>query len=239
MFISDAISRLADGMWGGLRRPAAVGAIKKSSPKVSIGFGPQREEAGRRIRAAATNAKLVVYVAPNRQVRAKSRSQVCHPPGLIEPTVVPISVVKRLITTSRGSLPDQPIRPSLKATEDNQKLLALLISGLLAIRMSDFDVWYRSERHKGKWPSQRSMLKSHNGRPTKQTEALSGAILALVYAGTWNGKASFTKLHQLLVDSGRPDVPSPDTLVRLVDQLHRETGNAALFRIARARRKRT
>jgi len=44
-------------------------------------------------------------------------------------------------------------------------------------------------------------------------------------------------LHRLLVASGRSDVPSQDTLARLVDQLHRETGEAALLRTPRARRK--
>jgi hypothetical protein len=57
-----------------------------------------------------------------------------------------------------------------------RKLFALLTVGLLVVRTSDFDVWYQSERAKGRWPSQRSKLKI-NGRPTKQTDRLRDAVL--------------------------------------------------------------
>ena len=76
---------------------------------------------------------------------------------------VPVSVLARLITT-RGSLPDHPIRPTIKTAEGDEKLLGLLTVGVLVIRASDFDVWYRSDRAKGKWPSQRSRLKLGGGR---------------------------------------------------------------------------
>ena len=149
-----------------------------------------------------------------------------------------MNVLKRLIT-SRGALPDHPIRPSIKTAEGNEKLFALLTVGFLAVRASDFDIWYRAERDKGKWSSQRSKSNAGDGRPTLQTEALRNAVLALVHDLKWSGKDGIAKLHSLLVASGRSDVPSPDTLARMVDRLHLETGQAALFRMTRTRRSRS
>jgi hypothetical protein len=147
-----------------------------------------------------------------------------------------VSVLARL-TTTRGSLPNHPIRPSIKTAEGDEKLLGLLTVGVLVIRASDFDVWYRSERAKGKWPSQRSRLKIGGGRPTKQAGRVRNAVMGLVRDGKWSSKVSIAKLHRLLIASGDIEVPSPDTLARLVDQLHAETGEAEFFRAKRARPK--
>jgi hypothetical protein len=233
--LSRAVNRLADGMWGGLLRPEPVVAIKRVHKKLSLGYGPWREKAGRRLRAAAMRGKLVIYVLAKPQVRSATDDPADSAPEQIEPFAVPVTVVKRLIA-SRGSLPDHPIRPSIKTAEGNEKLLALLTVGILAARASDFDLWYRSERAKGRWASQRSKLKI-NGRPTKQTDALRNAVLALVHDHKWNGKEPISALHRILVASGRTEAPSHDTLARLVDQLHRETGEAGLLRITRARHK--
>jgi len=112
--------------------------------------------------------------------------------------------------------------------------------GVLLVRTTDFEAWYQSERGKGKWPSQRSKskLKIGSGRPTKQTETMRNAVIRLVREEKWGGEIGVTELRRLLIDSGRNDVPSTDTLRRMVDQLHRETGEPALFRKAPARRKR-
>jgi hypothetical protein len=147
-------------------------------------------------------------------------------------------ISKRLIA-SRGSLPDHPIRPSIKSAEGNERLFALLTVGLLVVRASDFEDWYQSERAKGRWPSQRSKSKISEGRPTKQTEAIRNAVLALVRDHKWNGKDPISGLQRLLVASGRSEVPSQDTLARLVDHLHSEMGEAELLRIPRRRRKQT
>jgi hypothetical protein len=234
--LSDAVNRLADGMWGGLPRPVAVDTIKWRFKKTSAGFGPWREQAGQRLRAAAMQGKPVVYVVAKPRAPSKNAA-LRRPPVKIEPTVVPANVLKRLLT-SRGSLPDHPIRPSVTTADGNDKLFALLTAGLLVVLESDFIVWYRSERAKGKWASQRSRSKIGNGRPTKQTEGIRNAVIALMRDGAWSGKASIATLHRLLVTSGRCGVPSVDTLARLVNQLHRETGDPGLLRIARARRKR-
>ena len=233
--LSDAICRLAEGMWGGLRRPALVGAIKRIE-RASIGFGPWREQAGRRLTAAVRKGKLAVYVFAEPQALFKRRPLARRSPQQLEPVTVPVSVLAWL-TTTRGSLADHPIRPSIKTAEGDEKLLGLLTVGVLVIRANDFDVWYRSERAKGKWPSQRSRLKIGGGRPTKQDERVRNAVIGLVRDGKWSGKVSIAKLHRLLIASGDIEVLSPDTVARLVDQLHAEMGEAGLFRAKRVRRK--
>ena len=64
------------------------------------------------------------------------------------------------------------------------------------------------------------------------------AIIALARDGKWRAEDGIAKLHRLLCVSGRYDVPSPDTLARVVDELHQETGEPEYFRPKRSRRKR-
>ncbi len=242
--ISDAVNRLANGVWGGLPRPVPVQAFKQTAKRASIGYGPWREYAAQCFRAATLTGELAVHVVEDSQASAQECPQAlpqnCDPtrrsPREILPVLVPVSVLTRLLTSRRG-LPDHAIRPTIKTAEGNEKLFALLTVGVLAVRESEFEAWYRSERAKGKWSSQRSRSKFANGRPTRQTETLRNAVLGLVRQGAWSGKASFTELRRLLVTSGRSDVPSIDTLERLVKRLHLETGEPELFRIARVRRK--
>ena len=233
--LSEAVNRLSEGMWGGLPRPEPVVLIKQSNKKLSVGFGPWREKAGRLLRVAAVKGKLPIYILASNQVRSNDHDLTGDASAKPEPTPVPVSAIKRLML-SRGTLPDHPIRPSMQTAEGNEKLFALLSVGLLVVRASDFDAWYHSERAKGRWPSQRSKEKK-NGRPTKRTEALENAILGLVNDLKWSSKDGIAALHRLLMASGRSDVPSQDTVARLVDQLHRKTGNMELLRAARARQK--
>src|SRR5258706_685192 len=229
--ISCAVNRLSDGMWGGLQRPDPVAAIKQDRKKLSLGFGPWGEKAGRRLRAAAVRGKLAIYVFAKAQGGSEDHKLTDCSPEKIEPVAVPVNVVRQMIA-SHGGLPAHPIRPSIKIAEGNEKLFAMLTVGLLVVRASDFDAWYQSERAKGRWPSQRSKLKI-NGRPTKQTDPLRNAVLALVHDHKWNGKDPISALHRILVASGHSAAPSKDTLARLVDRLHSETGDEGLLRITR------
>ena len=148
---SEAISRLEEGMWGGLPQADSVRNIKRTFKRASIGFGPWREKAGQRLTAAVRRGKLVVYVLLKPRAPFTNRSLARRSQEKIEP--VPVSVLRRLIAP-RKSLPDHPIRPSIMTAEGNEKLLAFLTSGFLVVRANDFDAWYRSERAKCKWPSQ-------------------------------------------------------------------------------------
>ena len=135
-----------------------------------LGSAPGKDKAGKRLTAATVKGELVIHVVAKPQARSKKRALTPVPPREIERVVVPVNVLKRLMTTSRGSLPDHPIRPSIRTAEGNEKLFALLTVGLLVVRESAFNAWYRTDRAKGKWPSQRSKSKIGDGRPTKQTE---------------------------------------------------------------------
>jgi hypothetical protein len=236
---SDAVSRLAEGMWGGLRRPVPVQIAKQTAKKASIAFSPWREQAGQCLRAAAVKGELVVYVVAMPQIPSKIWSKTSRFPEQLEPVVVPVNVLKQLITNPRGGLPNHPIRPTIKTAGGDEKLYGLLIGGLLVVHARDFKTWYRSERAKGKWSSQRSRSKKKNGRPTKQTEAIRSAVLAIGLNPAGSSKVRIATLHRRLIAYGLSDIPSPDTLARVVDQLHRETGEPGLFRTARKRRVRT
>jgi hypothetical protein len=72
--------------------------------------------------------------------------------------------------------------------------------------------------------------KTRGGRPTKQTERLSSWILKLVEDEDWRADKPITLLRQLLIASIGPDIPSDDTLARLVDNLFLETGEPGLRR---------
>jgi hypothetical protein len=158
-----------------------------------------------------------------------------------EPTVVPTLVIARLIT-SRGGLPDHPIRPSIKTAGGNDQLFRLLVSGVLVVRESEFHAWYKTERARGKWPSQREamkergpMKKPRRGRPSKQAQARDH-VLHLAQNGKWKASEGIAKLRKLLLVRKVSSVPERDTLTRLVDQLYRETGHQALHRMPRRRR---
>ena len=232
---SKAISRLEEGMWGGLPQPDAVRNVKRTFKKASIGFGPWREKAGQRLTAAVRRGELVVYVLLNSRAPLTNRALACRSQDRIEP--VPVSVLRRLIAP-RKSLPDHPIRPSIMTADGNEKLLEFLTSGLLVVRANDFDAWYRSERAKRKWPSQKHSQRSGIGRASRQSDAVRNAVVGLVRDGKWTAKNGIAMLRRLLVeDSIAREVPSPDTLVRLIDQLHCETGESEFFRAKRSRRR--
>ena len=221
---SDAVVRLDAGMWGGFKRADPVTAAKsyKADNKKTIGFGPRRDYAGQRLTKAALNGELRIYVANESEAGE-----------LFEHTIVPVEILKRLITV-RETLPDHPIRLSRKIAIENAKLFALLRTGVLVVDETEFKAWYRSGWGKHKWPSQRSSLKARRGRPTKQSDALRNAILTIVKGGRWHRKDGIRKLGTLLADV---HTPSDDTLERLVIEMSRETGNQALWRKPRKRRR--
>jgi hypothetical protein len=143
-----------------------------------------------------------------------------------------IEVLKRLIAP-RGGIPDHAVRPSLKAAGGNNQLLALLVKGILLVSKKEFDNWYRSQRSKRRWASQRLTKRRSGGRPSVQTEALRSAIFSILL----ENKLSIAELRRRLLGAGQMGVPSSDTLERLVDQLYRETGEKNLRRIKRRRKR--
>jgi hypothetical protein len=222
--MSEAVDRLAQGIWGGLRRPAPVRAAKRSDTRASISFGPWKQEAGKRLRRAAIEGNLAIYLFAEQRTGPNDQS--------LRPVVVSLTVLGRLIA-SRETLPDHPIRPTLKTTAGDQKTLELLQNGILLAAEQDFTHWYHSERAKRRWASQQSTLKRKEGRPSKQTEALKNAVVDSMR----EQKTSIVELHRRLLAAGRTDVPSPDTLGRLVHELYVESGDPQFLIKRRPRRR--
>jgi hypothetical protein len=205
-------------MYATFRQPKPIHKIKLDHQKAPVVFGPWKQHAAERIRTAACDGVLPLYVAVNSDQQ----------PVLLRP-----DAVGRLITV-RGGLPDHPIRPSLKTVHGDTRLLKLLSSGLLLLRRHDFEAWYKSERRKGRWPSQRLRKGPAEGRPSRMTSALRKAVAEALRERA----RGVAELRRDLIAFGRNDVPSVDTLERLIDQLHRETGRPEFFRKKRRRHKR-
>jgi hypothetical protein len=175
----------------------------------------------------------MLFLIPSSSHALAPHSELLRKQGCCRPLFL-----ERLIL-SRGTLPNHAYRPSLRTTEGDKQLLFALETGILAVRESEFGAWYRMERWRGKWPSQRSQTKRRpqKGRPTKQTARLRYAIMALVYDGHWTAKCGLNALHRLLKANGYPDPPNPATLGRVVDAIWTETMEKEFRRAKRYRRK--
>jgi hypothetical protein len=118
----------------------------------------------------------------------------------------------------------------MKTAGGDRELYGLLKTGVILLRAKDFEVWYRKERKKGRWPSQQSRMKK-TGRPSVRIQGLKDAILVALR----EGKTTVAELRRRLEAAGR-NLPSLDTLARLVDQLHSEMGGPELLRKPSRRR---
>jgi hypothetical protein len=233
--LSDAYDRFHAGMWGGLEPPDPVRAFKEKF-KSSARFAGWQSCAGRCLTTAALEGRLKIYVVADPDLAPSIDHPRAAPPPTNDPTVVSKSILQRMIIF-RDMLPDRAIRPTTKTTCGDLKLFVLLRGGILFVQEREFTSWYRSERSKGKWPSQATRPKKGRGRPTKQTEPLKKAVLALVDDQAWSGKDGVAKLRRLLKDGGHlVVVPSSDTLERFIDRLYVETAKSALIRKLRVRR---
>ena len=73
--------------------------------KVSIAFGPWKEQAGQRLSAASIEGELPVYIFACSNVQRDTPNAQS---AIREPVVLPTQLLRRLITT-RGCFPDYPI----------------------------------------------------------------------------------------------------------------------------------
>lgn len=233
ILISEAVTRLEAGMFSGgaflpeavcdFRRPEAVVVAKKSYPGASIGWGPQREDAAKRIYGAIKLGELSVFALRDPPDREADRA----------PLQVPLGVLKQMIFT-RGGLSDravQPLRIRAKGTVAPE-LLATLSTHKLYLRREEFDAWYKKAKEKGNWPSQRSSRKPRMGRPPKQND-LRAPIDALVNEKLWSARQKIADLVRLLESRGI--IAARDTVRRIVDQILKETGKQSYRRRVRKR----
>jgi hypothetical protein len=234
LLLLDATHQLSAGLFAGLPRPEPVNTVKKQFPGwSSIGFAEWRIKAGHYLRTALMAEELSIFVAVDPKAAPKS---------------VPACLLERLIT-GRGLLTNRPIRLPLaivRAAGVGEEYFWLFNSGVLVVDAAEFNHWYRSQRTKGKWPSQRQKRKKGRGAPTKQSEGLRSRIRFLVQAGKWRadkrpegGGTGIEALRRLLLAEPDFNVPSTDTLGRLLKNMHTETGDPALRRKHRTRRSTT
>jgi hypothetical protein len=181
---------------------------------------------GRRLTAAAIAGELPVYLFPESNPPPNAPTELLH--SIRKPVVLSTELLKSLVTT-RNTFPDHPIqswaKASMRIAGDDKKLYWLLKAGIMLLRVKELDIWYRKQRAKGRWPSQTQRVRKI-GRPSVGTQGLKDAIIVALR----EDKTGMAELRRRLEADGRTDVPSPDTLARLVDQLHRETGRPELLR---------
>jgi hypothetical protein len=228
VLVSEAHRRLEKGMFGNLPRPEIIKRIKKSYGRdVSVGLGVQREASGRTLALALCGGDLKLYVCAG--VNAPDGA-----PSDARDTVVlvPCAVVAQLMQ-SRGTLPDHAIRVPYAAVRSGampENVYVALTHGPLVVNETEFESWYENEHGKGKWPSQRARIKRRVGAPIKQTDQLRNAIMVAVDTGRPAGKLKVADLKRRLIETGLSDIPSHDTLARVVDAIYLETGDRRFVR---------
>ncbi len=225
LLISEAVSRLEAGMFGGgITRPRSVALAKRNNPGVSIGSDLHRQNAAEKVDAAIRSGALSVCVFPSPHHDARSH----------DPLTVPINVLRHLVR-SRGGLPDRVARLPIHLLNSRlatPELFSVLSQSALHLRCDEFDLWYKQQRSRGRWPSQRTSRKPRVGRPSKQTEALRNSIVARVEEKRWTGQQGIAPLLRLL--ASRPPVDR-ETLRRTVERIYLETGDVR-YRVIRRRR---
>ncbi|WP_141713493.1 hypothetical protein [Bradyrhizobium elkanii] len=225
LWISEAVNDLEAGMFGGpVKRPVPVEAIKQHEPRLSVGFGPHRQEAAKVIHKVILEGSLPVYVV------TQSTTMI----------VVPVAILQRMPEV-RGGLPDHPARHPVNFLRGYHVAAALfdaLSTSALHLRRSEFDAWYKKQKSRRRWPSQTEVkLKNRqqsSGRPTKQTIELLISIKARAAEGRWSARDGIAKLAKLLRSQG---APKRNTVRRAVDRLYVETGDPTYRIIPRNRSK--
>lgn len=231
---------LARRMWAGIARAkVAKQVLCDETNKRSAGFAPRGACVAASLSAAFFAGKLTLYVVADEARFNERFKQV--PSWAKEPTPVPKELLRHVfVQDSKGRLSGTiAIRPSRKLA-GNDRLFALLNRGHLVVRESEFRRWVRLERCKRRWPSQKTAHASPKrnpvGRPSKRNGQLKAAIAKIAGEKAWNGDRPLTELHRLLSERDL-DVPSVDTLGRMVDERFAEAGEPGLRRRRRVRRR--
>jgi hypothetical protein len=226
LVISKAVARLEAGMFGGpITRPEPVKKLKKKQPRLSVGVEDRRKKAAKAILTVVLKGGLSVFVF-DRSIADGAR-----------PIVVPIDVL-RLMPKIRDGLPDRPVRPPFNLMRDRMvepDLFAALSTSSFHSSRLEFDVWYKREKRKGRWLSQRESGQPRLGRPSKITSELLESITARRAENSWCASYGIAALVRLLVSKG---APNRNLLRRAVQQLFEETGDPAYRVVPRKRAKR-
>src|ERR1700716_2165317 len=137
----------------------------------------------------------------------------------------------------RALMPDHAIRPPanlLRNTSIDSEVFVALFSSAMFLQVSEFQAWYRRQKGRRRWPSQRESKKPPTGRPSKQDDQLLTSIRARVVEEKWSAPDGIAKLVRLLATNG---APNRNLVRRAVQQLHEETGVLAYRVVPRKRAK--
>jgi hypothetical protein len=212
LLISEAVSRLESGMFGGVKHPELVLKVKEQEPALDVGSGPRREDASRAIYKAIMDEKLAVYVLQHSSEKQSESA----------PLEVPKALLQQMIR-ARGGLPDYAIRPeTLSYQRTTGRLESALRQSALYLQVEQFDAWYKKNRKKRVWRSQRSSNKPRIGRPKEDARAIN-LVIDLVNSRVWSAQNnSVAELVRLLVEKG--EKLSRQTVKRVLEHLYKETG---------------
>jgi len=195
-------------MFGNLPRAQLVTEIKRGAPWLRVNFGAQRKETRTQIWRAGRAGKLRIYA-----ILADS----------LEPQVLYPEILACIIRV-RGGLPDDVGRlvSFKKLVPASRALYFGIRDSILAVNEQEFERWRTGKHKEGKWASQRSKkeTKKQRGRPRVRDNDLRTQILVCLRDDRWTGRDGIPALKKIL-DSilGRTNVPSEDTLARIVRAL--------------------
>lgn len=237
--IEDSLDRR---MWAGFGCAKVAWQFLKDrheTGKRDGGFAPRRKSVSKSLNKAFLAGNLALCVMADKAAFRERYKQV--PTWAEKPIPLPTELLGCIfVGDDHGRIPATfAIRPSRKLAGSDRLFAVLNCPHQLVVREVDFRRWLRSERRKGRWPSQgrayATPKRNPVGRPRKLNPALKVAILSAGQENTWNGARPISELHRFLVSRG-VNVPSVDTLARLVDALFAETGEPWLRRRRRVRR---
>lgn len=238
--IEDSLNRR---MWAGLGCAEVARQFledRHETGKRDAAFSPRRKRVGASLKEAFFAGKVTLYVLAD---EASLRGRYKHVPSWAErPIQLPKELLGRIfVEDDHGRIPGGfAIRPSRKLAGSDKLFAVLNCVHQLVVREGEFLRWLRSERRKGRWPSQRTAhatpKRNPVGRPSKLSPALKAAILTAGREKAWTSAFPVIELRRLLIRQG-VNAPSADTLARAVDALFAETGEPSLGRRRRRRRR--
>jgi hypothetical protein len=228
ILFSEAVHMTSRRMWGGV--PVVDRPRRFDGRKLPRAAESRRVvKAAQALTTAIEGGKLRIYLAP----QGASAEQV----DVADVMPLPKEIVRKLIKPN-AHLTDYPYRPTLKLVDGDTKLYRKFLRGRFVLDRDEFDEWHGKESGKGLWPSQKEKLtrRRDRGRRSKQTTSLEDAVQQLVKDSQWTAKDGAPALQRMLIAQGHQNVPSPRTLLRLVERLAMQTRHSGLRRKKRTRR---
>lgn len=241
--VEDAIASLTASVWGNTRSPLQVReartALRSAGlPGTAIWMSWCRNVENMLYNAVCAE-KLPIYGWPAQLDEAGFEIG----PAPQDVTVIAPAIIMAVKPLHRG-LPAKSLglRPGMIARLASRGISEFPPSDCLVLfRLSEFLVWAKDERRKGRWPSQLNRGMKRSGLRGRSRTIIDRAIdLArrIVDDGRWTSNEPHSKLARIankqLSLERKPPI-SEDTFGRALDELYRETGDKRFTRRVRKR----